>query len=240
LTELTEAEIKEAVRRKYAGVALRNDSCCGPQVITIDPSLPKESVASAASCGSPVMHASIRQGETVLDLGSGAGIDVFRASKVAGPKGKVIGVDSTPEMIFKARELTKKYAYDNVEFRLGEIEHMPIENDSIDVVISNCVLNLVPDKVLAFREIRRVLKPGGRITVSDMVATSKFTQPIDPDEWAECIAGAVTMKEYQELLQEAGFQNIRQLEETSAVTESCCSDGASVKSVTWFATKPLH
>jgi arsenite methyltransferase len=237
LAELTELEIKEAVRRKYAGVALRNEPCCGPQAITIDESLPKESVASAASCGSPVLHASLRQGDVVLDLGSGGGIDVFRASKLVESTGKVIGVDSTPEMIFKARESAKKYAYNNVEFRLGEIEHLPVEGDSVDVVISNCVLNLVPDKALAFREIHRVLKPGGRIAVSDMVATTKFTQPIDPDEWAECIAGAVTMEEYGKLLQEAGFQNIRHLDESSPVAEKCCSDGIPVKSVAWFATK---
>jgi len=238
LAELTEVQIKEVVRRKYAGVAHRNEACCGEQVITIGENLPKESVASAASCGSPVLHAALRQGEIVVDLGSGGGIDVFRASKLAGPTGKVIGIDSTPEMIFKARELAKKYDYENVEFRLGEIEHLPVESDSIDVVISNCVLNLVPDKVLAFREIYRVLKPGGRIAVSDMVASSKFTQPIDSDEWAECIAGAVTMEEYGRLLQEVGLQKIKPLDESPALPESCCSGGVTVKSVAWLAEKP--
>jgi arsenite methyltransferase len=237
---LSETEIKGAVRRKYAEVALRSESCCVPQVITIDDSLPKESVASAASCGSPVLHASVRQGEVVLDLGSGGGIDVFRASKLVGSTGKVIGVDSTPEMIFKAREAARKYAYENTDFRLGEIEHLPVESGSIDVVISNCVLNLVPDKGLAFAEIHRVLKPGGRIAISDMVATGKFTQPINPNEWAECISGAVTIEEYEELLQKAGFNEIKHLDESSTLSETCCSDGVTVKSVTWFADKPAH
>ncbi len=232
---MSEIEIKQAVRKHYAELAVLNRSCCGA---TDAENAPQESVASAASCGTPVTHASLVEGEVVLDLGSGGGIDVFRSSKLVGPSGKVIGVDSTPEMIFKARQVAEKYGYENVEFRLGEIEHMPLESNSVDVVISNCVLNLVPDKTLAFKEIYRVLKPGGRIAISDMIATVKHEGPVNPETWAECITGAVTMGEYENLLVNTGFRDIKHLEENSSLDETCCSLGLPVKSVAWLAAKP--
>jgi ubiquinone/menaquinone biosynthesis C-methylase UbiE len=180
----------------------------------------------------------VREGDTVLDLGSGGGIDVFRASKLVGEKGRVIGLDATPEMIFRARETAKKYDYRNVEFRLGEIEHMPIESNSVDLVISNCVLNLVPDKQLAFREIYRVLKPGGRIAISDMVATQGGRKIIKPEEWAACIAGAVTYEEYKAILRESGFLDINAHDESHPINQEMMSKGLQVKSVAWMARKP--
>ena len=199
-----------------------------------------ESVASAASCGSPLTQVRLQEGNIVLDLGSGAGIDAFRASKLVGEKGKVIGVDATPEMIWKARELANKYGYTNVDFRLGEVEHLPVESGSVDLAISNCVLNLVPDKALAFEEIYRVLKPDGRIAISDIVATKKLDdqQRTDLEAWASCLAGAITIDEYKDLLEETGFQNIKYVDENPAAVESCCSTTYAVKSVTWSATKP--
>jgi len=241
---LNEEEIKNAVRQRYSQLALQGGSCCGdetgscctsPSITEAD--LPEEALSVAASCGSPLSHAQVREGETVLDLGSGGGIDVFRTSKLVGEKGRVIGLDATPEMIFRARESAKKYGYHNVEFRLGEIEHMPIESNSVDLVISNCVLNLVPDKESAFREIHRVLKPGGRVSVSDMVATQEARKLIKPEEWAACIAGAVSWEEYRSLLEKAGFVDIEGSDESHPINQEMMSKGLRVKSVTWKATK---
>lgn len=239
-SKLPETEIKKVVRNHYAKLAARSQSCCSS---TVDPTekitVPTESVASALSCGSPLAQAALQGGEVVLDLGSGGGVDVFRASKMVGPGGKVIGVDSTPEMIFKARELAEKHDYKNVEFRLGEIEHLPVESNSVDLVISNCVLNLVPDKALAFKEIYRALKPGGRIVISDMVATSRSKKEMDYEEWAACIAGAITTDEYSALLQQTGFRDIQHADENHSINDSCCSQNIPAKSVTWRALKPV-
>jgi ubiquinone/menaquinone biosynthesis C-methylase UbiE len=239
-SKLPETEIKKVVRDHYAKLAKLSQPCCGSTSETTEEvAVPTESVASALSCGSPLAHAALQGGEVVLDLGSGGGVDVFRASKLVGPSGKVIGVDSTPEMILKARELAEKHDYKNVEFRLGEIEHLPVESSSVDLVISNCVLNLVPDKALAFKEIYRALKPGGRIVISDMVATSKSKKEIDYEEWAACIAGAITTDEYQALLQQTGFREIQYVDENHSINESCCSQNIPAKSVTWRATRPV-
>ena len=243
---LSEEEIKNAVRKRYSRLAVLNEPCCGTEndstcgcsVSTTDENLPSEAISIGASCGSPLAHVQLRGGERVLDLGSGGGIDVFRASKLVGEKGSVIGLDATPEMIFRARETAKKYEYRNVEFRLGEIEHMPIESNSVDLVISNCVLNLVPDKELAFKEIYRVLKPGGRISVSDMVATKEGRKVINPEEWAACIAGAVTFNEYRGMLEKSGFIGVEGSDEAHPINEEMISKGLQVKSVTWKATKP--
>jgi ubiquinone/menaquinone biosynthesis C-methylase UbiE len=241
---LNEEQIKNAVRERYGKLAVLNESCCGDESATCcstaaaETDLPKEAAQVVASCGSPLTHVQVREGETVLDLGSGGGVDVFRASKLVGTKGRVIGLDATPEMIFRARETAKKYDYQNVEFRLGEIEHMPIQDDSVDLVISNCVLNLVPDKPSAFREIYRTLKPGGRISVSDMVATQEGRREVKPEEWAACIAGAVTSQEYRRLLVDAGFMNIEGTDESHPINQEMISKSIPVKSVTWKATKP--
>jgi len=237
---LTEEQIKSAVRKHYSELAGMNEACCDPSCCTTDGAIdaPPESIIAGASCGSPLSHTKIEEGEVVLDLGSGGGVDVFQASKLVGGKGTVIGLDATPEMIFRARETAKKYDYRNVEFRLGEIEHMPIENGSVDLVISNCVLCLVPDKRAAFKEIYRVLKPGGKISISDMVATQETKKIINPEEWAACIAGAVTFKEYRDLLEETGFREIKALDETHPTNEEMRAKGLQVKSMTWMAQKP--
>jgi arsenite methyltransferase len=238
-SRLPETQIRRVVRRHYAKLAEPNQSCCGSRVEgTGEVMVPAESAASALSCGSPLSQVVLRGGEVVLDLGSGGGVDVFRASKLVGSSGKVIGVDATPEMIFKARDLAEKYDYGNVEFRLGEIEHLPIESNSTDLVISNCVINLVPDKAVAFREIYRALKPGGRIVISDMVATGKSRKQIDYEDWAACIAGAITTDEYRSLLQRTGFENVYCTDEEHSINDSCCSMNIPAKSVTWLATKP--
>jgi arsenite methyltransferase len=242
---LSEEQIKNAVRERYSRLAVLNQTCCADETENVccgsstrEVDLPSEALSVVASCGSPLTHVQVREGETILDLGSGGGIDVFRASKLVGDRGRVIGLDATPEMIFRARETAKKYDYKNVEFRLGEIEHMPIESNSVDLVISNCVLNLVPDKRLAFNEIYRVLKPGGGISVSDMVATQETKKVIKPEEWAACIAGAVTFNEYKRILEKAGFVNIEGTNELHPINEEMVSKGLDVKSVTWKATKP--
>jgi len=241
---LSEEEIKNVVRQRYGRLATLNEPCCGGTMeqsccgsaSTTD--LPSEALSVVASCGSPLANETVHGGETVLDLGSGGGVDVFRASKLVGEEGKVIGLDATPEMIFKARETAKKYDYRNVEFRLGEIEHMPIESNTVDLVISNCVLNLVPDKEAGFKEICRVLKPGGRISVSDMVATKEDRKMINPEEWAACIAGAVTSDEYRQILEKAGFRDIQGSDESHAINQEMAAKGVHVKSMTWKATKP--
>jgi arsenite methyltransferase len=243
---LDEEQIKAAVRKRYSELAVLNEPCCGTgsessrsgTTSSMDGGVPTEALSVVASCGSPLTHVEVREGETVLDLGSGGGVDVFRASKLVGEKGRVIGLDATPEMIFRARETAKRYDYKNVEFRLGEIEHMPIGSESVDLVISNCVLNLVPDKESAFREIYRVLKPGGKISVSDMVATQEARKVIRPEEWAECIAGAVTFNEYKGMLEKAGFTEVAGSDESHPINQEMESKRLSVKSVTWKATKP--
>jgi arsenite methyltransferase len=244
---ISEEEIKNAVRQRYSRLAVLNESCCGSessQGTCCGPSsgetsdLPEEALNVVASCGSPLANVQVREGDTVLDLGSGGGIDVFRASKLVGQSGRVAGVDATPEMIFRARETAKKYDYQNVEFRLGEIEHMPIDSNSVDLVVSNCVLNLVPDKPEAFKEIYRVLKPGGRISISDMVATQRSSKVIKPEEWTECISGAVTFDEYKDTLERTGFLDIKGSDESHAINQDMESKGLPVKSVLWTAGKP--
>ena len=195
-----------------------------------------EALEVGASCGSPLSHITLQGNEVILDLGSGGGIDVFRASKALNSSGKVIGVDATPEMIWRARETAKKYDYKNVEFRLGEIENLPVESNSVDLVVSNCVLNLVPDKMKAFGEIYRALKPGGRIAISDMVAVNKLTpeERANLEDWSACITGAITADEYKQLLSEAGFVNVSYVDEASVNFDS----SHRVVSLTWIGIKP--
>jgi len=237
---LTEEQIKSAVRKRYGELAVMNEPCCDSSCCADEKGIdvPSEAINVGASCGSPLTHTRVEEGEVVLDLGSGGGVDVFQASRLVGERGRAIGLDATPEMIFRARETAKKYDYRNVEFRLGEIEHMPIESNSVDLVISNCVLNLVPDKRSAFKEIYRVLKPGGRISISDMVAVTKGGAIVKPEEWAECIAGAVTTEEYKAILQDSGFKDIQAVDEHHPINDEMASKGLQVKSVAWTAQRP--
>ncbi len=162
-------------------------------------------------CGNPTAAARLRRGQVVLDLGSGAGIDCFLAAKKVGSEGRVIGVDMTPEMIAKARENARSGRYANVSFRLGELEHLPVADDSVDVVISNCVVNLVPEKAPVYREAFRVLRPGGRLAISDVVATRPISagDRADPSRWASCSSGALHAGALRSLLRRAGFRDVR-------------------------------
>ncbi|NLY30126.1 MAG: arsenite methyltransferase [Firmicutes bacterium] len=162
-------------------------------------------------CGNPLVLISLKEGETVLDLGSGAGIDCFLARQKVGPSGKVIGVDMTPEMVFRARETARQQGYDNVEFRLGEIEHLPVGDGSVDVVISNCVINLSPEKERVFKEIYRVLRAGGRLSISDIVALKPLPKELKDDSamLSGCVVGASSVDELRELLHTVGFQAVQ-------------------------------
>jgi ubiquinone/menaquinone biosynthesis C-methylase UbiE len=162
-------------------------------------------------CGSPVTAADLKEGETVLDLGSGAGMDVFLSANTVGVSGKVIGVDMTDAMVKKATSIARREGYTNVEFCLGEIEKLPFDDNYVDVVISNCVINLSTDKAKVFREAFRVLKPGGRLVVSDIVSDGELPREIrnNLDLWAGCVAGALEQQEYLDLIKTAGFVNLQ-------------------------------
>ncbi|MDK9701485.1 MAG: arsenite methyltransferase [bacterium] len=167
-------------------------------------------------CGVPTHYAKIQRGETVVDLGSGPGVDCFLAAQETGSEGHVIGIDMLPEMIAKARKNSVTFPMKNVEFRLGEIEHMPIEKETVDIVISNCVLNLVPNKFKAFSEIARILKPGGRTVVSDMMVRGDLPDSIrnDLEAWAGCISGAADIDQYLNTMREAGLSDVAIVRET--------------------------
>src|ERR687891_219287 len=178
-------------------------------------SVPQASVLGVG-CGAPVKFVDLQEGKTVVDLGSGAGIDVFLSSKQVGPRGRVIGIDMTDEMLERARRNAKKGGYTNVEFRKGDIEkRIPVDENSIDVVISNCVINLTTDKVKAFKEIHRILRNGGRMVVSDLVSDGKIPpkESIDLEKWVSCIEGTLTKDDYIASTRKAGFRNVTVLEE---------------------------
>lgn len=222
MTEKKE-DIHAAVRSRYGALAREYTPCCGPAKKQVEGEYPAQIYAESTldglaaevtelslGCGDPVTIAGLEPGETVLDLGSGGGIDCFLAAQRVGPSGHVIGVDMTPEMISRARANADKMNVQNVDFRLGQIEDLPVDDESVDVIISNCVINLSPDKAAVFSEIFRVLKPGGRVSVSDIVTDGRFDPSYqqDLDQWAACVVGAIELDAYLELLAQAGFSDI--------------------------------
>jgi len=226
-------EIKKAVREGYAKIAKKESPCCAPiNSCCANKSAPEDisqgigytaddlgSLPEGANlglgCGNPIALASLKKGETVLDLGSGAGIDCFLSAKKVGENGKVIGVDMTPEMIEKAKANARKGNYTNVEFRLGEIEKLPVDDNSVDVIISNCVINLSPDKPDVFKEAFRVLKPGGRLMVSDIVLLKDLPDAVKNSisAYVGCLSGAIKKEEYLDTMKTTGFKDVRILDE---------------------------
>ncbi len=233
MTILKKNDIRDVVRERYGKTAEgvtggrcddNDSSCCGAKdptqadIISLSLGYSDEDVAAVPEganlglgCGNPQAIAALKPGETVLDLGSGAGFDCFLAARAVGETGAVIGVDMTPQMVSKARKNADLGNFPNVEFRLGEIEHLPAGDNSADVIISNCVINLSPDKPQVFREAFRALKPGGRLAVSDIVATADLPDHIKGDMflYSECISGAETIDALEAMMRAAGFENIR-------------------------------
>lgn len=224
-------EIKKAVRERYAEAANQTlGGCCGsssscgsaaarPDLVELGryspeelAGLPADAVEHAMGCGNPLAFAGVKEGEVVLDIGSGAGIDVLLASKIVGPSGRVIGLDFTPEMIARAQENAARAGVANVEFRFGDAEQMPLEDNSVDWVISNCVINLAPDKRKVFSEVFRVLKPGGCVSISDIV-TGELPEAVQGQMtlWTRCIAGAIEEGEYLRTMRDAGLVDVQVL-----------------------------
>lgn len=252
-------DIRAAVRARYGQIAAGFTSgsapgCCGstgdaPAIAALYESpdvatLPAEVTGLALGCGDPVALARLEPGQTVLDLGSGGGIDCFLAAQRVGPTGHVIGVDMTPQMLDKARAAAARLGAANVEFRLGEIEHLPVADASVDVILSNCVINLSPDKPAVFREAFRVLKPGGRLSVSDILADRPLPDALraQADAWASCVSGAIPAADYVAALEAAGFVDVQverksfdetplpeMVESCGCASEGCCGgEGAAL------------
>jgi ubiquinone/menaquinone biosynthesis C-methylase UbiE len=237
-------ETRKVVREGYAKIAKQDSSCCAPaksccggadsaKDISRNIGYTKEELKAVPEganlglgCGNPIALASLKQGETALDLGSGGGFDCFLAAKQVGKTGKVIGVDMTGEMLDRARENARKGNFDNVEFRLGEIENLPVGDNQVDVIISNCVINLSPNKKRVFQEAFRVLKPGGRLMVSDIVLLKELPEEIKNSvaAYVGCVAGAIVKEEYIETIQAAGFEETNVLGEDSFPTEFLAND----------------
>ncbi|MGD2247915.1 MAG: arsenite methyltransferase [Candidatus Methanofastidiosia archaeon] len=254
---MKDENVKKVVRKAYARVA--KGGCCGEvseskkskksegccQQMSVDEMSKKigytlEELAEVPEgsnlglgCGNPIALASIKKGDTVLDLGSGAGFDCFLAANRVGTSGNVIGVDMTPDMLDKAREIAKQNQYDNVEFRLGEIENLPAGNNSVDVVISNCVINLSPDKEKVFQEAFRVLTPGGRLIVSDIVLLEELPESIRNSDklYTGCVSGAVLKEEYIGLIKKAGFVNVTIQKETQFPVEVVVDDHEAIDAI---------
>lgn len=238
-------KVKTAIRETYAQVAEGRVSCCGGVEAPAEETaaaksgyaperlenIPEEVLQANASCGNPVEHAEVRPGEVVLDLGSGGGLDCFISAGEAGPTGRVIGLDMTDAMLEKAEANRQKLGLENVEFRKGEMEAMPIEDESVDIIISNCVINLSPDKDAVFRESFRVLRPGGRFVVSDIIQTGPAQVQDSMENWCACLAGAIPAEKYLGGLRDAGFEAVEILNSRPYVEEG-------LESATIRAIKP--
>ena len=245
-------QIKESVRKHYADRIKTDESCCSsltccPDTHTESPaekngyteaqisSIPADATEHSFGCGNPLEYADVQEGDVVVDLGSGAGIDVLLASQLVGESGSAIGIDMTPEMIQKAQRNAEEASAKNVDFRLGEIESMPVEDESVDWIISNCVICLSPDKDKVFEEAYRVLKPGGKLVVSDMVANNMpGWARTAVSAWVSCISGALPEDQYLDSIRQAGFEEVRVLNK-SAYAKMGQIEVASVKVA---ATKP--
>jgi len=249
----TNDELKEAVRQKYSEIALQDkatnqSSCCGSGCCSTEVyNIMSEDYATlngynadadlGLGCGLPTQFAQIKKGDVVIDLGSGAGNDCFVARAETGETGKVIGIDFTEAMINKARENAEKLGFNNVEFRLGDIEKMPVTANVADVIVSNCVLNLVPDKNAVFKEMYRVLKPGGHFSISDIVLTGQLPEKIQnaAEMYAGCVSGAIQKDEYLSLIAANGFENINvQKEKVITVPDDILSAYLSAEEITTF------
>lgn len=247
---MKEETIKKAVREGYARIAKGDSSCCTPVNSCCGKTGLTETISRrigytekelkevpqganlGLGCGNPIAFSSLKEGETVLDLGSGAGFDCFLAANEVGNKGRVIGVDMTAEMIEKARQNARKSKYKNVEFRLGENENLPVADGSIDIVISNCVINLSPDKKKVFLEVFRVLKPGGRLMISDMVLLKELPGYVKDsiEAYIGCLSGATMKDEYLGAIRAAGFQKVSIIDETSLPID-CMANDPTVKPI---------
>ncbi|MDR1992682.1 MAG: arsenite methyltransferase [Nitrososphaerota archaeon] len=241
---MEEGKIKKEVRDRYAKAVTSSSSCCASSNSCC--SAPNKQVSKMVGyseeeinavpeganlgfgCGNPIALASLKEGERVLDLGSGAGFDVFLAAKKVGTQGQVIGVDMTPEMLDKARANAKKGNYTNVEFRLGEIENLPVADNSVDIIISNCVINLAPNKKRVFEEAFRVLASNGRLMVSDLVLRRKLPESVQKnvDAYAGCISGAELKDKYLEQIRNAGFQDVQVIDEQTYPLEYIFNEDA--------------
>lgn len=218
-------ELKEKVNQRYSDIAQQSSSCCSDSSCCSPSPVQQakqvgytreelknvpDSAIMGLGCGNPTGLADFNRGETVLDLGSGAGLDVFLAANKVGPNGKAIGVDMSEEMVKRAKKGAIDGGFDNVEFKVGEIENLPVEDSSVDAVISNCVINLSPNKLKVFQEIHRVLKPGGRALISDLVSEKELPEDLKQDAkaWSECLGGVLQKKEYLETIRSAGFDEL--------------------------------
>ena len=239
---MEDTEIRKSVREGYGKIAKESGSCCSPKSKSTSCCNNSQSARDASKsigyseadmnsvpdganlglgCGNPLALASVKEGETVLDLGSGAGFDCFLAANRVGGKGRVIGVDMTAEMLEKARGNARKNNYTNVEFRLGEIESLPVADNTADIIISNCVINLSTEKPRVFREAYRVLKPGGRVMVSDIVLTKALPEAIraSVEAYVGCVAGALLEDDYLGAIEAAGFKDVRVVDQTGIGTD---------------------
>lgn len=232
--KINNKKVKNIVRESYAKIAKQKNSCCIPdssccgdtdltENISEKIGYSKEDLNSVPEganlelgCGNPLALASLKKGDTVLDLGSGAGFDCFLAANKVGERGRVIGIDMTPEMVKKAQNIARKNGYTNVEFKLGDIENLPVDNDSVDLIISNCVINLTPDKRKTFKEAFRVLRSTGKLMISDIVLLKELPSFVKDsiDAYVGCISGAILKDEYLEAIETAGFKDVKIIEES--------------------------
>jgi arsenite methyltransferase len=251
----TGEDVVEQVREHYKAIAVTGSSCCGPATSCCGTTpvsrllgygesdlaaVPPEADLGLG-CGAPVGHLALRPGETVLDLGSGPGLDALLAAKQVGPTGRVIGVDMTPEMLERARATAARAGVSHVEFRQGRLESLPVEDASVDAVTSNCVINLVPDKAAVFREVARVLRPGGRVVVSDIVLERPLPEAVAEDmlAWAGCVAGAALRRDYFRMVEGAGLRDVSVLreEDYAASVAQIASDEAQTLLQRWGLTR---